>query len=239
MAAGCWLAGAGGGISRSAACRWVALTMVGVALPQGDSAWTTRASSTDPDSGGHGRPRTPLAQQPSKLARRQKSSHSRDPTGFPPRMDLASAALFDGVCAAGCCLGIGRLMPAFISGDGVTPANFSARFDGIYCLSALKGLASGLGSVVGRPIAWKHWPRCFMAAGAYGMTGSPSRAVLEDSPAHGSEARLVDVHDLVFPLPDPESRCSKLQLAEFTRRTAFCWEVPSGGGNPTLASLLT
>jgi ATP-binding cassette subfamily B protein len=155
-------------------------------------------------------------------------------------MDRSAAWLMAFVPRGWMLVGLAGIAPAFISGRG-TPAGLAVALGGILlAFRALMGLATGLWNLVGAAIAWKQVAPLFHAAARAEMTGSPSRAIREDTPANRSEGpAVVEAHDLVFRYRErgePVLRSCSLRISAGDR---ILLEGPSGGGKSTLASLLT
>jgi ATP-binding cassette, subfamily B, bacterial len=242
MAAAVLGAGAGGGFHVLLLVCWVALTMfAGWRYFQDDERWTQARLDMTHDlverMVGH---RTRLAQQSSKHWHDGEDQSLEGYYGLSTRMDRSAAWLMAFVPRGWLLVGLAGLMPVFIRGRG-TPAELFVALGGILlAFRALKGLANGLWNVAGAAIAWKQVAPLFHAAARTEMTGSPSRAIREDSPADGSEGpAVVEAHDLVYRYRDrgePVLRGCSLQILPGDR---ILLEGPSGGGKSTLASLLT
>lgn len=242
MAAAVLGAGAGGGLHVLLLAGWVALTMAaGWRYFQDDQRWTQARLDMTHDlverMVGH---RTRLAQQSSERWHDGEDQALEGYYGLSARMDRSAAWLMAFVPRGWLLVGLAGVAPAFISGRG-TPAGLAVALGGILlAYRALKGLASGLWNLVGAAIAWKQVAPLFHAAARAEMSGSPSRAIREDSPANGSERpAVVEAHDLVFRYRErgePVLRSCSLRISPGDR---ILLEGPSGGGKSTLASLLT
>jgi ATP-binding cassette subfamily B protein len=235
-------AGAGGGVHVLLLVGWVALTLVaGWRYFQDDQRWTEARLEMTHDlverMVGH---RTRLAQQSSEHWHNGEDQALEGYYGLSARMDRSAAWLMAFVPRGWMLVGLAGIAPAFISGRG-TPAGLAVALGGILlAFRALMGLATGLWNLVGAAIAWKQVAPLFHAAARAEMTGSPSRAIREDTPANRSEGpAVVEAHDLVFRYRErgePVLRSCSLRISAGDR---ILLEGPSGGGKSTLASLLT
>lgn len=182
--------------------------------------------------------RTQLAQERPARRDTQQDTTLQNYLHASNTMDRSGVFLFGGLPSGWMLVGIGGLVPAFVSGAAPSAAAMAISLGGVMIAQrAFTGISGGLSGLARASIAWKQVAELFRCGSA--MPSTEPYLSRDQMRGTGSHAPLLDAQGIRFRYDGAGDRAIDDADIRIERGDRILLEGASGGGKSTLGALLT